>query len=434
MNLRRSFSLSLGTSVAIQALNVVTGILLARALGPEGRGELAVIVLWPAVLSAVGSLGISEAATYHAARGASAIGRLIGSSIVVAAAQSGVLVAVGILLFPAVLSNQDDFVRHVAVVYLAYIPLSLLTLHLMGVLNGLHRFRAYNGLRLTYFVAVAGGLVAVSLLDQLTAVTAVAVYLSANAVTAVATIALVLKGSRGRIAFSRSVASTLVRYGLKSHTSGLSSMLNERLDQLLISVFLAPAKLGLYVVAVTLTSLTHLIGTSAGAVGLPIIARLRSQEERLNAASRLIRLTLLGSIAVTVPLLLLTPTLIEMVFGPAFVGAAGAARILLVATVLLSLTRVLEATLKAVNRPLDAGAAHLAALVVTAVGLAALLPAFGIVGAAIASLLAYAVGAAWGLHRAASALGVGPMTLLWQAREFRPYVARIASGRSGGEL
>jgi O-antigen/teichoic acid export membrane protein len=433
MTLRRALTLSLAVAVSIQLLNVITGVLLARTLGPTGRGELAAIVLWPAVLSAVGSLGVSEAATYYAARDASAIGALIGSSLSLAMGQSALLIGIGLFAIPAVLSGHEESVRQVALVYLAYIPLHLVTVHLMGVLNGLHRFRAYNALRLSYFATVASALVLVAALHRLTPGIVVAVYLSASVFSAIATIGLVFRGPRNRIAFSRPLAGALVRYGIKSHTSGVSSMLNERLDQLLISVFLAPAKLGLYVVAVTLTALTNLIGTSVGLVGLPTLARLGAQEERRRAASRLIRLTLIGSTAVTVPLLLLTPTLIEMVFGAAFVAASGATRILLVATILLSLTRVLEATLKAVNRPLDAGAAQLAALLVTAAGLAALLPLFGIVGAAVASLLAYGVGASWNLHRAASALEVAPRHLLWQPREFHPPPAPIAAGRSGGE-
>ena len=42
---------SLAASVGIQAVNVFTGILLARGLGPEGRGEFAAVILWPTVLA-----------------------------------------------------------------------------------------------------------------------------------------------------------------------------------------------------------------------------------------------------------------------------------------------------------------------------------------------------------------------------------------------
>jgi O-antigen/teichoic acid export membrane protein len=115
---------------------------------------------------------------------------------------------------------------------------------------------------------------------------------------------------------------------------------------------------------------------------------------------------------VTVPLVVLTPFIIELAFGANFADAAGAARILLVAGVALALARVLEAVLKGANRPLDAGAAEGIGLVFTCIGLAVLLPLAGLEGAAIASLLAYSASAAYATHRAAKAIGVTSLGLL----------------------
>src|SRR4051794_10435156 len=50
-----ALSLSLFASAAVQALNVVTGTLIARTLGPHGRGELTTVLLWPFAIAAVGN-------------------------------------------------------------------------------------------------------------------------------------------------------------------------------------------------------------------------------------------------------------------------------------------------------------------------------------------------------------------------------------------
>ena len=47
---------------------VVTGIVLARALGPENRGHLALLVLITALMSALGPLGLPYALSYSLAR------------------------------------------------------------------------------------------------------------------------------------------------------------------------------------------------------------------------------------------------------------------------------------------------------------------------------------------------------------------------------
>ena len=59
---------SVATGLAGQLMLVASGILVARALGVEGRGQLAVIVLVPSVLSQLGTLGVPLAVTYYVAR------------------------------------------------------------------------------------------------------------------------------------------------------------------------------------------------------------------------------------------------------------------------------------------------------------------------------------------------------------------------------
>jgi O-antigen/teichoic acid export membrane protein len=55
------------TNLAIQGCNVITGVLTARILQPEGRGELAAIILWPSILAGLGILGTNWALTREVA-------------------------------------------------------------------------------------------------------------------------------------------------------------------------------------------------------------------------------------------------------------------------------------------------------------------------------------------------------------------------------
>ena len=416
-----ALGLSLGTSVAIQGLNAFTGILLARALGAEGRGELAAAIIWPSLLAGLGSLGLADAATFHAARRTAGTAVVAGTALALALAQSAALVAAGLLVVPLALGGYEDDTTRTALLYLLFIPLNLLTLALLGVLSGLQRFRAFNGLRLLVIVGSAAGIGGLWLADDLSVAAAAVVYLVANALTLLGAVAAVATSLERRPGFDRSLARGLWGYGLRSHTSSVPLMLNTRVDQLLISLVLAPVQLGLYVVAVTLTSITSLIGSSVAMVSLPTIARLEDEEARRALARRHISLTMLVSAAVTVPLVLLARPLIEVFFGAAFAGAVDAARVLLAAAGVLATGRVLASILKAVGRPLDPGKAELLGLLVTVVSLAVLLPAFGIVGAAIASLLAYAASLAWNVRVAAAALSVSPGSLLlpWAVRGAR---------------
>lgn len=403
---------SLVATALIQLLNVVTGVVLARTLGPSGRGELAAVVLWPTMLWTVGNVGVVDSVTFHSARRSAPQRSIVSTSLAIAVVQSAILVAIGLVLVPLVLAKQEASVVRDCLIFLASIPTSLVTLYLGSVLNGTHRFVAFNVVRATVFVGNAAGLVALAIASELTVTSAMLAYLASQVLTVLIAAILVLPSSRPASRPERLLAREMLAYGWRSQLSTISNLLNERVDQLVISIVLAPASLGLYVVAWTMTSLSSMIGFSVTFAALPRVAQAESAEERKARAHQYVFLTFAATAAVTVPVLLLAPDILRIVFGSDFVQATGVTRVLLVASIALGTGRVLGAVLKGVNRPLHAGLAEGAGLIVTAVGLAALLPTMGLMGAAITSLAAYSVTAWVALHLANRALGTTSAELL----------------------
>jgi O-antigen/teichoic acid export membrane protein len=403
---------SLVATALIQLLNVVTGIILARTLGPSGRGELAAVVLWPTMLWTVGNLGVVDSVTFHSARRTAPQRSIVSTSLAIALVQSAVLVAIGLVLVPLVLAKQEASVVRDCMIFLASIPTSLVTLYLASVLNGTHRFVPFNVVRATVFLGNAAGLVALAIASELTVTSAMIAYLASQVLTVLIAVIFVLPSSGPPSHPQRLLAREMLAYGWRSQLSTISNLLNERVDQLVISIVLAPASLGLYVVAWTMTSLSSMIGYSVTFAALPRVAQAKSAEERRARAHRYVFLTFISTAAVTLPVLLLAPEILRIVFGADFVQATGVTRVLLVASIPLGTARVLEAVLKGINRPLHAGLAEGAGLIVTAVGLAALLPTLGLMGAAITSLAAYLLAAGVALHLANRALGTTGAELL----------------------
>jgi O-antigen/teichoic acid export membrane protein len=228
---------------------------------------------------------------------------------------------------------------------------------------------------------------------------------------------------------SAALARDLFRFGIRSHVSFVATSLNERFDQLVVSIVLAPVSLGMYVVAATLTSLTSLVGSTVSILALPELARLRDDAARAALARRLGLITLACASAVTLPVLLLAPVLLRTAFGPAFADAATPARILLVGAIALTTARLLGSILKGLGLPLQAAGGELCALAVTLPTLAILLPALGLVGAAIASLAAYTTAALWLARRVASAFGQ-PALGFWFPSRPRVVEGAVPSGET----
>jgi enterobacterial common antigen flippase len=404
---------SLAATAFIQLLGALTGVLLARTLGPSGRGALAAVVLWPTMLWAVGNLGLDDSVTFLSARRTAPQRSIVSTSLALAAVQSVILILIGLVLVPIVLSRQEESVVRDCLIFLASIPTSLVTLYLASVLNGTHRFVAFNVVRITVFVGNAVGLVILALGSDLTVTSAMLAYLVSQVITVMMAAVLVFPSLEGGLMRpERPLGRAMLAYGWRTQLSSISNLLNERVDQLVISIVFAPASLGLYVVAWTMTSLSGMIGSSVALAALPAVAKAEETGERRAKAHEYVFLTALSTTLVVIPLLILTPEILRIVFGPDFVAATDVTRILLVASIALGTGRVLGAALKGLNRPLDAGVAEGVGLAVTAVGLAVLLPILDLKGAAITSIVAYTASAAVGVHLANRALGTRGVHLL----------------------
>lgn len=400
---KRHLLVSFAVSGAIQAMNIVTGTILARHLGPSGRGELAAVILWPNILAGIGGLGVAEALTYYLARGSLPRDRLIQTSLILCIGQSLGLIVIGLLIVPRVLADYGPHIISLTSLYLAFIPLNLISMCLMAALNGHYWYKRYHWLRLMNILVTVVGLAQLALTGRLTVESAAIAYLFSWFITMIGA-ALAFRTQFAPVRLERTHAGWLLSFGLKSHSGFLFSLLNEWLDKLVISLVLAPASLGLYVVAVTLTSVSGLVGSSASIVALPLIAGMDDGDDRSEAARRLVAVTFVASIFVTIPLFTLLPAIVRFLFGPEFSASVGPGRILLVAAVFLSLNRVLTMLFRAIGRPLEAGIGESIALVVTVVGLAFLLRRFALVGAATTSLAAYLTSMIWMIRRVSRAL------------------------------
>lgn len=395
----RAALLSVFVSFVILGLNLATGVILARGLGPDLRGELAAVLLWPALIAPLGSLGMTDAVTYFAARRGDPAGEIAGTGVAIGAVQALVLSGAAAIVLPAVLAARGV---SSGAVYLSllYIPLFLLADTLIYLLNGLGRHATFQGFRLAMPVLVAAMFVGLWLTGNLTVIAAVSATLGAYAV--LIALAALLVSRRGPWRFSAGLGRRMLSFGLRSHVSTASSLLSQRVDQLAVSLLLPTSELGVYVIAVAVASLPGVIGYAVGLVALPRVAAGASVDAACKAAQRTLWLSTLLAAA----LMALAPRLIHLFFGAAYQDAAGPALILLAAAVFASWSRVLAALLKAVGAPMTAGVADAVGLAVAVAGLAVLVPQFGTTGAAIALLVASACNAALMARSCASALGV----------------------------
>jgi O-antigen/teichoic acid export membrane protein len=199
---------------------------------------------------------------------------------------------------------------------------------------------------------------------------------------------ILLKKEKLRFIANAAALKSLFSYGWKTQLGTTCSYINQRADQLLLSIFVGPHELGLYVVAVTVSTSLGFFPQASAIVTLASGSNLTPGRARCvigsSFRSSLIWLFLTNSV-----LFVMTPWLIRLVFGLGFSDSSLACRILLPGSIALGLNQVLYEGARSLNEPaLPSYAEGLSALL-TCAGLYFLLPRYGFLGAAVASTFAY---------------------------------------------
>jgi len=428
--LARDGVVSLVASGVLQLLNVVSGIVIARSLGPAGRGELAAVLLWPALLASLSGLGCADAVTYLASRQPQRARDIGATGLGLAVLQGAAVVGVGYLVLPAVIGHYGSQAVQAGRLYLLWAPLMLLTTSGMAVLRGRMSLVAVNAVRVAVIALTVAGLLALFALGRLAVGSVVAVYLAANLLTLAGTLGLLAARRELGVGVHRDLVRPVLTYGLRTHVGNVSTLASTQAGQAIVSVLLAPVSLGLYSVASTVTSAVNLVGASLALVAMPAVGACASAAEMRSAFARFVRSTLALSALAALATALVTPALLVHVFGSGFAPAVGPACLLLVGGTFASTNFVLSAGLNAFNRPMVSSTAQVLATGVTALGLIALLPSRGIAGAALASALACATATAYMVVHATRRLDVAAAELLPRPRDLA-WAWRSVVGRPG---
>lgn len=410
----KDVSVSFAATGMIQAANIATGLLAARLLLPEGRGELAEIMLWAGLIVEFGIIGLSDALLYRAATGASSPRALFAAAALITVILSVVLIAAGFVVEPLVITDSAGTLELALSYLVPFIPLYLASLFAATIFQGQLDIVVWNLLR----GAVALGYLLFIGLAWWTGHATVAGFAIANlaGIGISLVVGLVLLARRGWIgvATDRQTLHGLVVYGAKVHAGELLNSARQKVDQALVALWLPHAELGLYVVALTVANGPLILAQTLGNLAFPKISNQAELGGKAVVFGRYLRFTLAVTIVCTAILLPLNPWLIPLLFGQPFGRAATVANIMLIGLPAAGAKILFMSALKAWDRSLVIVRAEAAGLAAASLSLVLLLPSFGIVGAAWSLVAANVVAAAVMAVSLQRSLGLQVLTL------FRP--------------
>ncbi|MDQ3875690.1 MAG: oligosaccharide flippase family protein [Actinomycetota bacterium] len=434
--LTRAAAATFTTNAAVVAFSLINVLILARALGPAGRGSVAFVIAVFVLTGGLASLGLEQAnanlgGTRPERRATLATNSLLAALVVGA----GAALLVGLLLAVVPAARGEADVR-LLLLALAVLPSGLLGDYLKYLLQSDYRFGVTNAAWIASPAATAlvnGSLAAAG---RLSVALAVAVFAATN-VLATSILAVSVARNFGFGRPDLGLARVAFSFGLKTHVTRFLVFGTYRADQWLLGAIAGPYELGLYSIALSITELLFYVSGVIVLVQRPHLVR-ALPAAAAEFAARIFRRALVLSGIAGAALFVLAPPLTVVLFGEEFRESGSYVRILAFAAFGVLAIDLFSNAATAQRRPLLPAAAAGAALLLMVTLNLVLAPELGALGAALAKTAAYTAGGATMVilflrvfgsdHRA---LVLRQDDIAWYVRKARAGVAALRASRGG---
>jgi O-antigen/teichoic acid export membrane protein len=380
-----------GTNVATAVLGLVNVLVVARALGPSGRGDVALLTTISFLTANFALLGVNEANANIAGANEETRPALASNSVLLSllfgAAAAGIIGGL-IAVFPGIGGDVRPLLLALA---LAFLPVLVLQIYLDYLVQAEYGFVVSNVAWLIGPVTNVVANAALALAGVLTVGRAFGVWLAGQTLGTIILAAFVLFRSAGFGRPDARLARASLGFGLRTHLGRTMMLGNYRFDQWLLGAIAGSRELGLYSVAVAWSEALFFLPTVLGRVQRPDLVR-ASPDEAAREAAVGFRFATVVTAVLAAALAVLAPVLCVDVFGDRFHGSISQLRILVLGAFGIVALKLLVNAMTARNLPLRGALGVAFAFAATVVLDLALIPSHGGLGAAIASTLAYSFG------------------------------------------
>ncbi len=370
------------SEMGLLAIGLVTGAIVARTLGPTGKGVYSTLVLVIGILGHAATLGIDEGLIILVSRDRVTPKRVVRTALpaigLASVLATLIYLAVAILAFPPL--------PDAAYVSVLGIPLFALAMLASGVLNVKERIALTSGAKLVARASGAGILVAIAWVGSMSLSTAFASELLALFLWASIVWSYLQRigghGSANTVVRTR----RLLSISAPLQVSRLILSLSARFDLVVVAVLAGPRAGGLYSVALTVAQLGAFPAYTLSYAAFPRMTR--PEGDQIEFIERVTRAGVAASVAACIVLALAVPWLIPLVFGEGFRESVPIALIALGGTIPWALMLLSGRALSALGHtriPAQTLGGSLVAMVVLD---ALLVPELGSIGAALGALVA----------------------------------------------
>jgi len=372
-------------------LTICISIIIARVLGPEGKGIYSLVLLLPTFLITFTSLGIGPASVYFIGKKKYTPQEVLGANIIYSILISIFAISIGLIvifffgekIFPKVGSEY-------LLLSLILIPFNLFLTFILDILLGLQEIKKYNFITLIQY-SVLLLLIAIFLLGFHFGIKAAVIAdILSIFIACIILFLLAIKETKGIVfKLNKSYFKDFSSYGAKIYIGNIFGLLHYRVDMFLLNIFLNPVAVGIYSVAVGISEKIWLISQSAGIVIFPRVSS-ETNKKRLKDFTPLVcRNILFITFLIALILFFLSRWIILILYSERFLEAVTPFQVLLIGAISLSGARIISNDLAGRGKPLLSTYTGIFSVIFNIILNIIWIPKFGIMGAAWASAISY---------------------------------------------
>src|SRR6266852_5663667 len=385
--LRRSVLETYATRVLVLAVTFTTAVVIARELGPTGRGFYAVAATVSAIGLQFSNFGLHLSNTYHVAKDRVLLPALIGNTLAVVSATC-VFMALGGIGF-AFWPKLSPVHGTLLLLALASVPVGLAYLLTQGLLLGVNEVRAFNRIECSGKLLALVLICIPALVHRGTVELFFGMTLSSVMLSFLWALLRLRRVSTDPPELSLAVFRRSISTGLNAYMILFFGFLVLRIDLLMVKYMLGATEAGFYSISQVLAENTMVFPVVVGSLLFPKLSAIEEKEEKLRLANKVVLVTAALMLPVVVIAALAAAPIISIAFGRNFLPAVAPFVWLMPGTYFLGIETVMVQLLKSDGFPPIIVAAWIADTIVNVAVNFWAIPRYGITGASAVSSVCY---------------------------------------------
>jgi O-antigen/teichoic acid export membrane protein len=262
MNLAKESFYTLVFQVSGFLCAMITGMIVARELGPANKGIIAVALLYPSFFFVISSLSLGVGINHHMGRKEYDVKTFVGSALVVFTVVSVCSLA---CYFFTIAVFGETLYKGIDLKYLAtagfMIPFGLMLYFFSSILQGTMDIKAYNiANQLSAFSNLSFVLAFVALW-KLTPLAAIIAAISGIVLGGIFALYKVIRKTKA-IAFDRSLTRSLIKDGAKIHIGSIATFVSSQANLFILNYYATPSEVGFYSLAFSLANVLFFFSIS----------------------------------------------------------------------------------------------------------------------------------------------------------------------------